>query len=205
MIIKRRALVILTIIAIVAVGIGLTSAGWAQSGKSADASAAANVEGVGSATVETIHGKIWAVDKAAKLVTLEGPEGRKVTLTVENPYNLAAVKVGEPFVARFYEVATIRKKQPGESIPGASVKEGISTAVPGEVPGAVAAGQVSILVSVVAIDQAKGTITVKGSDEAVETVKARYPQKLKLLKVGDELVVSLWRGIAISLEKESGS
>jgi len=204
--IKQKTLLIVTIVvAIVAVGIRLTSAVWAQSEKPADASTAANGEGVGSATLVTIHGKIAAVDKAAKLVTLEGPEGRKVLLKVENPTNLAAAKVGEPFVARLYEIATIRKKRPGETIPSASVKEGLSTATPGEVPGAVAAGEVSIVVSVVAIDQAKGTITVKGSDEAVETVKARYPQKLKLLKVGDELVVSLWRGIAISLEKESGS
>jgi len=203
--IKRRALLILPIIAMVAVGIGLPSAGWTQSEKPADASAAANGDGVGSATAVALHGKIVAVDKHAKLVTLEGPGGRKVILKVDNPSNLAAAKVGEPFVVRFYEVATIRKKHPGETIPSASVKEGISTAGPGEVPGAVTAGQVSIVVSVVAIDRAKGTITVKGSDEAVETVKARYPQKLKLLKVGDELVVSLWRGIAISLEKESGS
>jgi hypothetical protein len=203
--IKRKSLLILTITAVVAFGIGLTSVGRAQSEKPADASAVANGEGVGSATVVTIHGKIAAVDKPAKLVTLEGPGGRKVILRVENPSNLAAAKVGEPFVVRFYEVATIRKKHPGETIPSASVKEGISTAMPGEVPGAVAAGQVSIVVSVVAIDQAQGTLTVKGSDEAVETVKARYPKKLKLLKVGDELVVSLWRGVAISLDKESGS
>jgi hypothetical protein len=202
--IKQKTLPI-SIIAIVAVCIGLTSAGRAQSENPGDASATAGGEGVGSATLVTIHGKIVAVDKAAKLVTLEGPEGRKVILKVENPSNLAAAKVDEPFVARLYEIATIRKKRPGETIPSASVKEGLSTAMPGEVPGAVAAGQVSIVVSVVAIDQAKGTITVKGSDEAVETVKARYPQKLKLLKIGDELVISFWRGIAISLEKESRS
>ena len=76
--------------------------------------------------------------------------------------------------------------------------------MPGEAPGGVAAGQANIVVSVVAIDRTNGTITVKGSDDAVETVKARYPQKLKLLKVGHELVISFWRGIAISLDKESG-
>jgi hypothetical protein len=95
--IKRKSLLILTITAVVAFGIGLTSVGRAQSEKPADASAVANGEGVGSATVVTIHGKIAAVDKPAKLVTLEGPGGRKVILRVENPSNLAAAKVGEPF------------------------------------------------------------------------------------------------------------
>jgi hypothetical protein len=203
--IKRHALLILTITAIVTFGSGLTSAGWAQEAKPADASAAASAEGVGSTSTVTIHGKIVAVDKATKLVTLEGPGGRKVAVKVENPSNLAAAKVGEPVVARIHEIATIRKKQPGETLPAVSVKEGISTAAPGEAPGGVAAGQATIVVSVVAIDQPNGTITVKGSDDAVETVKARYPRKLKLLKVGDELVISFWRGIAISLDKESGS
>ena len=42
-------------------------------------------------------GKIVDVDTAKSLVTLEGPEGARVTFTVENPDNLKAAKVGEPF------------------------------------------------------------------------------------------------------------
>jgi hypothetical protein len=45
---------------------------------------------------------------------------------------------------------------------------------------------------------------VKAADGTTETVKARDPQNLKLLKVGDELVVNLYQAIAISLEKQSG-
>jgi hypothetical protein len=48
-------------------------------------------------------------------------------------------------------------------------------------------------------------VIVKGPDGTVETVKARDPKNLKQLKVGDELVVSVYRAIAISLEKESAS
>lgn len=82
--IKRRALPILTVITIVAVVIGFTSARWAQSEKPVDGSAAGNGEGVGSATLITIHGKISTVDRAAKLVTL-GTGGRKALLKVEIP------------------------------------------------------------------------------------------------------------------------
>jgi hypothetical protein len=190
------------IIATMAIGLGLNFGAWAQSSAPRDTSTGGSVEAAGSATELTIHGKIVDVNKAKKLITLEGPEGRKVALSIENPHNLAAAKVGEPVVARFYEVAVIRKKEPNESIPSASVKEGIATAVLGGVPGGAVTGQVSIVVTVVAIDQAAGTITVKGPDEAVETVKARYPKRLKLLKVGDELVVSVSRAIVLSMEKE---
>lgn len=188
--------------AIMSLGLAINYGAWAQP---AESPAQTKPEVVGSATVVTLHGKIVEVNKAEKLVTIEGPAGRKVALKVENPYNLKAAKVGEPVVARFYEVATVRKKRPGEVLPSASLKEGIVTAQPGEVPGAVAARKLSLVVSVVSIDTARGTVTIKAPDGTVETVKARNPRNLKLIKPGDQLVVTLSRAIAISLEKRAGS
>jgi len=162
-------------------------------------------EGVGSATVLTLHGKIVAVDKAKKVVIVEDPGGRKAALNVQNPYNLEAAKVGDPVVAHFYEIVTIRKKKPGEVVPSASLKEGIVTAKPGETPGAAVGRKMQLVVSVVEIDAANGTVTVKGPDGALEKVKARDPNNLKLIKVGDELVVSIARAVAVSIDKESAS
>jgi hypothetical protein len=184
---------------------GQSSRAWAQSEPVPSTSPTPALQGVASATELTIHGKVVAVDKSRRLVTLEGKDGRKVTLKVENPVNLAAAKVGVPVVARFYEIASIRKKKDGENIPPATLKEGIASTAPGGGPGGVAAGTASIVVSVVSIDKAHGTITVKGPDEAVETVKARNPKNLDHVKVGDELVVTLWRAIVLTLEKESGN
>jgi ABC-type Fe3+-hydroxamate transport system substrate-binding protein len=190
--IKRK---LLLFAALLALGVGLNQSAAAQSGEAAVTST--------SYTAVTAHGKIVEVNKAEKLVTIEGTGGRKLYLKVENPYNLEAAKVGEPVVAHFYEVVTIRKKKPGETVPSASLKEGIATAQPGQVPGAVAGQRASVLVTVDAIDEANGTVSVKGPDGTVEKVKARDPRNLKHLKVGDELVVTLARAVAISLDKES--
>ncbi len=198
----RRAIILS---AIVLIGLGFNSGAWAQSANPAATPAQAKPEGVVSATVVTLHGKIVKVDKARKLVTLEGPRGRKVTLLVRNPYNLEAAKVGAPVVAHYYETITIRKKKPGETVQSASLAEGVATAKPGEVPGASRAQQISLLVTVDAIDEANGTVTVKAPDGTTETVKPRNPQNLKRLKVGDELVIGIYRAIAVSLEKKSGS
>lgn len=195
----------LLILAIAALGLRANDSSWAQSTTDAGTPPEASSEGVGSATVIAIHGKIVDVDKARKLVTLEGPGGRKVTLEVQNPYNLQAAKVGDPVVAHFYEIVTIRKKKPGESGPSASLREGIATAAAGEVPGAGAGMKLKLVVSVVEIDKASGTVTIKGPDGTVEKVKARNPKNLERLKAGDDLVVSVSRGVAISVEKESGS
>lgn len=159
--------------------------------------------GLGSETVLTIHGKITAVNRAKKQVTLEGPDGRKVTLHVYNPYNLAAAKPGEPFVAKFYEIATIEKTQPGGITPSVSVADGIVSAEPGETPGAVVGSGVRLAVIVDSVGLEKGTVSVKGADGKVETVSVSNPKYLKHLKPGDGIVISLWQVVAIALEKES--
>lgn len=190
------------VLAILIVGLGLSCGAWAQSEAT---TAQASPAGVGAATVITVHGKIVNVDRAHKLVTLQGPAGNKVTVYVRNPDNLKAAKVGEPFAARFYEVVVIRKKKPGEKIPAASLSEGVWTANPGGVPGGSRAMLIRLPVTIDAVDEANGTVTVKAPDGSTETVKPRDPQTLKRVKVGDELVISFYRGVAVSLRPESGA
>jgi len=175
----------------------------AQTSGSGDASGSASIKAVGAATVLTMHGKVSAVDQAKSLVTLD-VNGRTVTLKVDNPVNLQAAKVGTAVVVRYYEVVSVRKKKPGEDIPSISVKDGITTAKPGGPAGAVASQQARVLVTVNAVDTANGTVTIQGPDGGVETVKARDPRNLKHIKSGDELVVSVSRATAISLDNEQG-
>jgi hypothetical protein len=160
--------------------------------------------GIGSETVVTIHGKIVSVNRSKKLVTLEGPNGKQVTIQVYNPYNLAAAKAGEPFVAKFYEIVTIRKLMPGESLPPASLAEGIISATPGQTPSAAVGTRVQLIVTVDAIDKNKKTITVQGPDGAAETVSVANPANLKYVKVGEKIVIALLKVVAIALETESG-
>jgi hypothetical protein len=159
--------------------------------------------GVHDVSVLIVHGKITSVDKAKKEVTIE-VNGKQVTLNVENPYNLKAVKAGDPIVVHYYEVVSIRKKKPGEVVPAASLSEGLATAHSGT-PGAALTEQSSLLVTLVEVDPANGTVTVKGPDGSVEKVKARDPKNLKLIQAGDELVVSVSHVTAISIEKEAAN
>ena len=196
----KRLAVLLSVILIL--GLGFNYGAWAQS--AAPEAPPVQLQAVGSATVVTFHGKIVAVDTGRKLVTLEGPQGRRVTVWVQNPDNLKAAKVGEPFAARFYDILTIRKKKPGENVQSATTV-GEWTTNPLGVPGGSRAQLTTKLVTVDAIDEANGTVTVRAADGTTETVKARNPRNLKLLKVGDELVISLYRAVAISLRQEPRS
>jgi hypothetical protein len=82
---KSRAGLIALIAVIALLGLGMNADVNAQEGLSTNAAAQPTTQGVESATVITFHGKIDATDKAEKLITLVGPEGRKVTFKVENP------------------------------------------------------------------------------------------------------------------------
>jgi hypothetical protein len=165
---------------------------------------AGDAESLRAATVLTIHGTVTAVDKAEKLVTIQVTGGQKYSLKVENPVNLDAASVGTGVVVRYYEAVSVRKKKAGESLPALSVSGGVVTAKAGGVPGAVADEHLKAVVSVVQVDKANGTVTIKGADGSVETAKANNPKVLSHLKAGDELVITASRATAISLDKEAG-
>ena len=143
-----------------------------------------------------------AVDKAEKLVTIQVPDGKQYRLKVDNPYNLDAANVGTGVVVHYYEVVSVRKKKPDESLPSLSVTGGVVTAKPGGLPGAVAEEHLNAVVSVVQVDKASGTVTIKGAHGSIETAKANNPKVLSHLKAGDDLVITTSRATAISLDKE---
>jgi hypothetical protein len=165
----------------------------------------ANLIGTGAASVVTIHGKIVSVDQEKKLVTLEGPNGKQVTLHIYNPYNLAAAKAGEPFVAKFYEIATIQKLPPGQSPPAPSLTAGIVSAEPGQTPGAAFGSQYQFALTVDSIDKKDKAISLKGPDGVVEVVDVANPEALDQVQVGEHIVVTLTDAIVIALDKEAAA
>ena len=193
---------ILPALILVIFGVGLSFTLASAQADATTPAGAANSEGIRAATVLTIHGTVAAVDKPEKLVTIQVPDGRKYTLKVDNPYNLDAATVGAGVVVRYYEVVSVRKKKPGESLPSLSVTGGVVTAKAGGLPGAVAEEHLNAVVSVVQVDKASGTVTIKGADGSIETAKANNPKVLSHLKAGDDLVITTSRATAISLEKE---
>jgi hypothetical protein len=193
---------ILSVLSLLILGFALNpSMPLARAEPTAPASAG-DAESLRAATVLTIHGTVTAVDKAEKLVTIQVSGGQTYTLKVENPNNLDAASVGAGIVVRYYEAISVRKKKAGESLPALSVTGGVVTARAGGVPGAVADEHLKAVVSVVQVDKANGTVTIKGADGSVETAKANNPKVLSQLKAGDDLVITASRATAISLDKE---
>jgi hypothetical protein len=165
----------------------------------------APIAGVAAESVLTVHGKIVSVDTANNLVTLEGPNGKTVTLTVNNPINLASMKAGDRFVARFTEVITIVGKGPSDAPPVATLREGLWTAAPGGPPGALVAAQVRVTVVVTQIDLNDQRVTLQAPDFSTETVHVTNQEALNSLQIGDRIVITVTRAIAIKLVPETAA
>ena len=150
--------------------------------------------------MEQMTATVEALDLANRMVTLRGPQGNVVRLRVdESVKNLPQVKVGDQVVAKYYESVAVRMAEPGD--PVATAASGVTTAKPGEMPAGVTSKQVSVTASVEAIDKMTPSITLKGPEGNVVTVRVVDPKNLEKVKVGDKLLITYTEALAISVEK----
>jgi hypothetical protein len=157
------------------------------------------------ASVTVVQGQIVSVDQENKFVTLQAAGGKQVILHVFNQYSLATVKPGEPFIARFYEIASVQQMLPGQSPSAQSLTAGIVNAAPDQTPGAPFGSQYQFAVTIDAIDKNDKTISINGLDGAVEVVVVANPESLDRVHVGEQIVVTLIDVVAIALDKEGDS
>jgi Cu/Ag efflux protein CusF len=156
---------------------------------------------VSEARTVTVRGTIEAVDKENRTVTLKGQKGRTLTLAVKDPQKLEALKVGDPVVARYYESIMIQVRKPGEATPGVTTQQARVSSKPGEAPGGAIGQEVTVTATITAIDTKAGTVTIKGPQGRVETVKARDPKNLAKVKVGDLVEITYTEALAVALDK----
>lgn len=104
---------------------------------------------------------------------------------------------------RYIEGVHISKKKPGQALLMASLKEGIIAAKPGEPANAGVPRRHMAVVSIERIDEAFQEVTLKGPDGSLETVMVENPETLEHMRVGDQIVITRSRALALSLDKAS--
>jgi NMD protein affecting ribosome stability and mRNA decay len=143
---------------------------------------------------------VAAMDLQKRIVTLRGPDGEVRDLRVgEEAVNLPQVKVGDIVTVRFYESIAVELIKPGTTA-AAGETAAIVRAKPGEMPGGMAARQVSVTATITAIDKQKNTVTLRGPEGKLNVVKVQDPANLEEVKVGDELLITFTEALAISVE-----
>jgi Cu/Ag efflux protein CusF len=144
---------------------------------------------------------VKALNLKTRHVTLQRADGSLVKFVAgDEVRNLAQVKVGDEVNVTYYESLAYEVRKPDAAAPGASVTEGLERAKLGEKPGGAAGRVTTVTATIAAIDKGAGTVTLRGPDGELTTIKARNPDNLNRVTVGDLVDITLTEALAISVE-----
>ena len=148
-----------------------------------------------------ITAQVVAIDKASRTVTLKGPKGGVVDVVAgDEVKNFDQIKVGDFVAVSFLQSLSLELQKTKTGAKGITTQGAAVTAKPGETPGAAAARQVTAVAKVTAVDKKAKTITLKGPRGNVVALDVQNPDQFKVVKVGDEVLVTYTEAVAISLE-----
>lgn len=170
---------------------------------SAQDSAAGEKPGIREAVATRIEATVEAIDQEKRRVTLKGPDGNSVKIEVdEQVKNLPQVEVGDRVIIEYIEAVSIQVFAPGEVEPGAAAVAAAESAKPGEKPAGVAMEAVTVVATIEAINKEEQAVTLKTAEGETKTVKARNPDNLDKVKVGDTVMITYTEAIGISVTEK---
>jgi len=154
----------------------------------------------------TLEATVTNIDLEARKVTLKTEQGESKTFTLKKDAGkLDAVKVGDLLTVKYIAAVTIQVLAADEAQPGAEAEAVVAETEPGEKPAALAAREVSIVLTIDAIDLENKLVTLKAKDGTLETVAPRNPENLKKVKVGERVKITYTEAIGYSVTHKPAS
>src|SRR5262245_55037478 len=155
----------------------------------------------GEAIVGTVQvtATVAKIDQATRQVTLKANDGREVSFVADPAVkNLSQVKPGDQVVATYMEALAYEVKKGGSA--GASGTAVGGTAKPGGQPAAAIGKQVTLAVTIAAIDPKVPSVTFKGPEGNTRTIKVLRPERLQGVSVGDTVELTYTEALAIKVD-----
>ena len=147
-----------------------------------------------------ITATVEAIDVAKREITLKGPKGKIVPLSVSpDVRNLEQVKVGDQLVVTYVEALSLTLKKEGKELRAANAKTDSVRAASGAKPGGAVAEQVKVIADVIAVNPKTHMVTLKGPKQEVD-LYVGDPAQLKLIKVGDQIEAEYTQAVAMAVE-----
>lgn len=188
----------LLVVAVLAVGATLTVAAAQAQTEETQVQMGGGKLSLGRLT--EISATVEAIDLAQRKVTLKGPKGNVVSVTVgEEVKNLAQVEVGDEVAVQYYQSLALSLAKADASLSLSEESEAMR-AEPGEKPGAAALRQVTVVARVDAIDAAASTVTLRGPKGNTADVEVPA-EALQKVKVGDLVQAVYSEALAVSVSK----
>ncbi len=133
-----------------------------------------------------LKGTVEAIDHAKRVVTVKDSKGKFVTVDVpEGAERFSSVKVGDKVTIRYYDLVSVRLKQPGE----AAVDSASAAATPaaGAKPVGTVAKQRTITATIQEIDPKVPSVTFVGPNGWKYSRRVADKKMLDKIKVGDRV------------------
>lgn len=148
-----------------------------------------------------VTAQVVALDKSTRTVTLKGPKGNMVEVVAgDEVKNFDQIKVGDMLAVTYVQSLSLELQKAKTGASGITTQSAAVTAQPGERPAAAAGHQVTAIAKVTAVDKKAKTISLKGPRGNTVTLDVRNPDQFKVVKVGDEVLVTYTEAMAISVE-----
>ena len=149
----------------------------------------------------SVQGTVEAVDHTARTVTIRLQQGTVVSLDVPpTATRFQQVKVGDIVQATYYDKVSIRVKPAGEPTVDRAV-EPVTTATPGDLPGATRTRQRITTVTITGWDPANRVVSFTGPNGTAYTrglVPSTDPRIVEGLKVGDRVDVTRTEAVTLT-------
>lgn len=147
---------------------------------------------------------VEAINHETRRVSLRGPEGDVHSFVVgEEAQNLDQVNIGDTVVAEYVQTMNIDviDGEGAEPIVGEAMM--IERAEKGAEPGMTEVDAVVVTATLVEINMENNTFKLKGPEGNVNEYQAVNPENLKLVQVGDLVVMTYIESVGISVEKST--
>lgn len=156
----------------------------------------------GSAKVESIQTTVLAVDATAHTVTIAGPQNQPLTYQLgPNTKALTKLKAGDTVTISLIQSIGVELLKAGSGEPSAEIEQQGVRSKPGQMPAGAAVRSLIVTGKITGVDLKTHKVTIEGPNGKLRTIDVKdhaNQAKLKDIKVGDLLKVTLTEGIAIS-------
>lgn len=169
----------------------------------ADKAVADEKPSVQNVTLLTIEATVEGIDRQARKVTLKDEQGKTVSFILdEEAGRLDEIDTGDHVTIGYLEAVTIQVFGADEAEPEAAGESVVAESKPGEKPAGLAVDQVSVVVTIEAIDLENELVTLKGKDGQLKTVTPQHPENLKKVKVGDLVKITYTEAVGFSVTEK---
>ena len=152
----------------------------------------------------TAVAEVEAIDYETRVVSLRRSDGEEIVFTANDEVrNLEQVVVGDVLVAEYIETISIEVVA-NEGMEASEMgTAAMARTEKGQMPGFAAMDTVVVTSTVEEINIESNTFKLKEVDGSINEYVARNPDNLKRAKVGDLVITTVSKAVAISVEKKA--